>query len=542
MKIKFLISCFLAISISISSLYSQEDGQQARSKKIVILGSSMAAGWVTSYQEKYDMQNGYAYRLARYLEPEGWEVVNISIPGFDTKSTIERFESDVLPLDPGYVFIGLSMSNEGLETKDPDSVFSSYRSGILDLISLCKKNNIEPVVGLCYSNDNYTELQYQYLKRMNRLISSWEVPCVNLLGVLDDGHGHFPAGYTFDPNHPDDRGHEEMFYAFVPDMFDALTAGKDLPPSDLLNTKMLAMTKGSKHNKISYVPVDVMHSFTVFFHFRSNYASNIFSILKSKGTNTLGIGKDGSIEYKGNHKMISSEVKINDKQYYSLAFTHQFLTKETKIYLDGKMIFEGEEQLEPVLFTIGDDDSDTQLGQLLIYRGALNQDEIDMLLDGSLIQSSLEIASLMSKSDLDQNGNILTNYALSLGYAIVGDETLSYESEQMVHKIAIADSIRKNELKVEHRRVINIDPSLLDQYTGTYEVEPGDNMLVVKEDDKLYLDDHGRKAEILPEGNDQFFIHYPGDLLVIFQKDDEGNVNGLVFNINGREMPAKKIE
>ena len=32
------------------------------------------------------------------------------------------------------------------------------------------------------------------IKKMNLLINSWDVPCVNLLGTLDDGHGHFPGG------------------------------------------------------------------------------------------------------------------------------------------------------------------------------------------------------------------------------------------------------------------------------------------------------------------------------------------------------------
>ncbi len=541
MKNKVLFSILLVVSFSFQ-LLSQEISPSEKNKKIVILGSSVAAGWVTSYQEKYDMQNGYAYRLARMLKPKGWEVVNISIPGFDTKSTIERFVEDVLPLDPGYVFIGLSMSNEGLETEDPDSVFNSYRSGIKELVGLCSKNNILPVMGLCYSNDNYTEGQYAYLKKMNLLINSWDVASVNLLGVLDDGHGHFPEGYTFDPNHPDDRGHEEMFYAFVPDMFDALNAGKSLPSPELLNTEIGEMMNGSEFNQIYYVPDEVMHSFTVFFHFRSSHASTIISIQESKGKNTLSISKDGFLIYKGKKKEVSSEVMMIDREYYTLTFTHQFLTKESRIYLDGKMILTLEEQLEPVLFTFGDDSNTNELGQLLIYRGALNQEEIDMLLDGKLYQSSLEVASLLLKSDFTSGDNQLINYALSLGNAVVDNENLSQKTAEMTKKIETASSIRENELKAEHRQAIDLDPKMLDQYIGSYEIEPGDNFIVVKEDDKLFLDDHGRKAEILPEGDDQFFIQYPGDILVIFQKDDEGRINALILSINGMEMKARKLE
>jgi len=536
-----LLTIFLFVFM-LSGVSSQEGIQIDRDKKIVILGSSVASGWVSSYKEKYDMQNGYAYRLGRQLQAQGWKVVNISIPGFDTKSTIERFDAEVLPLNPGYVLIGLSMSNEGLETQNPDTVFKSYREGIKKLIQLCKVNNIQAVVGLCYSNDNYTEEQYEYLKRMNRLISSWDVPSINFLGVLDDGHGHFPEGYTFDPNHPNDRGHEEMFYAFVPDMFDALEAGKDLPQADMLNKKMIALNTPSPAGEISYIPSDVMHSFTVSFYFKSNHAGSLLSIQESETTNILSIGENGILQYMGNQYETKSEIKINTKEAHNLTFTHQYLTKDTRVYIDGKMMFRLKEQLEPVMFTIGEKDKKTDLGQLLIYRAALNQEEINMLRDGKLYGSGLEVASLLTEADFKAKSNKLTNYALSLGNAFTSDENLIQETAFLIGRIEEAQYEREHELKVEHRKAIDIDPAELDQFVGTYEIATDDNMLVVKEDDKLYLDDHGRKAEILPEGDGHFFIHYPGDILVIFQKDESGMVSGLIFSMNGREMEAKKVQ
>lgn len=230
-------------------------------KTIVVLGSSVAAGWVTSYKEKYDMQNGYAARLGRFLEPRGWIVKNISIPGFDTKNTMSRFEKEVLPLHPRVVLVGLSMANEGLTTDHPDSVFVRYRDGISHLISLCHQHSIIPVVGLCYSNNDYHENHYAYIKKMNLLIQGWDVATVNLLGAIDDGNGHFPEEFTFDPGHPDDRGHEELFFAFVPGMFDALDqtqhplpepAGKplSLSPGDQDSWEK-SCCPGSKHRERS---------------------------------------------------------------------------------------------------------------------------------------------------------------------------------------------------------------------------------------------------------------------------------------------------
>lgn len=532
MRIQQTIITFLLIFCVSTHVISQEN-ESPGNNKIVVLGSSVAAGWVTSYQEKYDMHNGYAYRLARLLEPRGWEVVNISIPGFDTKSTIQRFADDVLPLEPGYVIIGLSMSNEGLETGDPDSVSLSYETGIRKLIGLCRENNIRPVVGLCYSNDNYTEEQYSYLKKMNRKIASWEVPSINFLGVLDDGHGHFPEGYTFDPNHPDDRGHEEMFYAIVPDIFDALQADKTVFSANKAAEKMLDIRK----KEIIYVPGEVMHSFTLSFNFTYSGASVLLNIATAEGKRTVSVAKDRMLRYDGQQL----PVKVDKIKPHKFTITHQYLDGKTIVYLDDEAIYEVDEQLEPIAFTLGNTKSKLEVQKLLLYRAALNPEEIGMLNSGDLFNASLEVASLFTADDFELKDNALTNHALSLGNAVIGPADVSDQIQALKKKVLDAQQLRDNELKVEHRQAIEIDPALLDQYAGSYEVEPGDNMIVVKEGEALYLDDHGRKAEILPEGNDQFFIHYPGDILVIFQRDEEGNISGLVFSMNGRELPAKKL-
>ena len=85
-----------------------------------------------------------------------------------------------------------------------------------------------------------------------------------------------------------------------------------------------------------------------------------------------------------------------------------------------------------------------------------------------------------------------------------------------------------------------MDPEVYKLYAGKYEIAPGDFFIVEKADDKLYLEDRGNKAELLPEGNHKFFIRYPADLTVLFETDDKGSVTGLVFSMNGREMKAVK--
>jgi len=551
MKKKILAFSLLLVFFC-SHIFSQNSHDFERNKKIVILGSSVAAGWVTSYQEKYDMQNGYAYRLARLMEPNGWEVVNISIPGFDTKSTVERFDNDVLPLEPGYVLIGLSMSNEGLETADPDTVFDSYLNGIKELIRLCKTNKIEPVVGLCYSNDNYTEEQYAYLKKMNRLINSWNIPCVNFLGVLDDGYGHFPAGYTFDPNHPNDRGHEEMFYAFVPDMFDALHSGKQkrfhwLPISeDTLHwgtdPYMLSLGEKASYSEVSYIPKDVMHSFTLAFQIKVGSKGQVAEIQTMNGIHAFSVDKKGKLIYGSPAGKIATSSNIFRDRIFWIILTHQYLTGETSLYLNDELQGTIHEQLEPLCFTLGNHWSTAGYNKLFLFRAALNHEEVTMIYKDRKYHASMELAAPLPSDDDETIGRQeLANLAMSLQYAKLDPDNIQADINVLTQKVLKARNERENELKVEHRQAVEMDPSFLDQYIGTYEIEPNDNMIVVKEDDKLFLDDHGRKAEILPEGKDQFFIHYPGDILVIFNRDEEGMISGLTFSMNGREMLARRM-
>ena len=86
-----------------------------------------------------------------------------------------------------------------------------------------------PVVANCYTRNDYTPEDYGFIKEMNLLLHAWAVPTVNLLGAVDDGQGHWAAGYFDDALHPNDRGHAELAHAWVPSLFDALRAGKPLP-------------------------------------------------------------------------------------------------------------------------------------------------------------------------------------------------------------------------------------------------------------------------------------------------------------------------
>jgi len=78
----FIIPLVLLLSLSIT--FAQNTGEESN-KKIVILGSSVASGWVTSFEEKYDFRNGYAYRLERFLLTKGLQLSTKVFPEITQK-------------------------------------------------------------------------------------------------------------------------------------------------------------------------------------------------------------------------------------------------------------------------------------------------------------------------------------------------------------------------------------------------------------------------------------------------------------------------
>lgn len=288
-------------------------------KKLVIAGSSVPNGYGSygpygagSYTNDFDQKPmvnedtfglyGYAGRLRLLLtnpstptnphdSTTNWIVENVSIGGNNTPLLLARFNPDVTRqyappkvsgTEPDYVLIGLSMGNEGLVYGDPEQTFTSYKNGLLQLIQECRTRGYYPVVASVYPHGLYTFLKYQYVKRMNLLMGTWGVPVINLLGAIDDGNGRWADGTAFinrlssngtateDPAHPNVVGHEEMFLAIPPTLFDAIEAGKNTVPTfpSGAGFARLTATPGDK-SPLTFTPAHPMHSFTHSFRVRS---------------------------------------------------------------------------------------------------------------------------------------------------------------------------------------------------------------------------------------------------------------------------------
>ncbi len=203
----WLVVAAIALASATTPVSGQPVLPAAAPRRIAIFGSSVAAG--TGDELK---QEGYTGRLRALLAPAGWEVLNQSRGGDNTVTMAPRFAPPadgppnptikyLLPVNPSYVVIGLSLGNEGIANvktvAEKDSIFAQFAKGIKDFIDRSREHHIVPIVSLCYTRMDFTAVEYAYTRRMNLLINSWDVPSVNFLGAVDDGTGKWANGFWF---------------------------------------------------------------------------------------------------------------------------------------------------------------------------------------------------------------------------------------------------------------------------------------------------------------------------------------------------------
>lgn len=95
----------------------------------------------------------------------------------------------------------------------------------------------------------------------------------------------------------------------------------------------------------------------------------------------------------------------------------------------------------------------------------------------------------------------------------------------------------------KERVPIFLSPDILDSLSGCYEMKPGIPVEVRRDLNNRLLTQIGGQAflEILPETETNFFMK-DLDIQFTFQRNDRGQVTGLLIHQNGVDLPAKKIE
>src|ERR1700722_17926562 len=159
---KSLTRLLLAVVLAVAGLplvYGQKPAPPPR--RIAVFGSSVANGTGDDLG-----QEGYTGRLRALLAPRGWEVLNQSRGGDNTRTMAPRFAPEgtpdpkvryLLPVNPNYVLLGLSLGNEGILGPDSnmapdaakakkDAIFAQFESGMRGFVDASRSHHIVPII------------------------------------------------------------------------------------------------------------------------------------------------------------------------------------------------------------------------------------------------------------------------------------------------------------------------------------------------------------------------------------------------------------
>jgi len=441
-----LAATLTAVTVAAVTLLAQPAPPVLR--RIAIFGSSVASGTGDETANE-----GYAGILRDLLQPRGWEVVNRSRGGDDTAKLLSRFDPGdkpepgiryLVPARAGYVVIALSLGNEGIRDVEgsaaKDARVEQYLRGIQALIARSRAAGMIPIVTLCYTRNDFTDVEYGYTRRVNATINQWDVPSVNLLGAVDDGTGKWARGFWWDSLHPNAAGHTELATTFVPSLFDALEHGKPIPTRETA-TGFATLSPGAA---LTYSPDTTMHPFAIAARVRvtgNGPAMTISGTLLGASTSsktvtrpgqapvtsestsltpgaptaaTIGV-RNGVWAYTSSAGTVVSSSVRADSAWHHLLVSHYTARGESLFFVDGILAGRTVERYAPGRFMIGGPGQSRKMDvkDALVYRSALNGDEAAALAKGTLLQASLEIYAPLADPKLTK-GAAVANRAQSL--------------------------------------------------------------------------------------------------------------------------------
>jgi CubicO group peptidase (beta-lactamase class C family) len=103
-------------------------------------------------------------------------------------------------------------------------------------------------------------------------------------------------------------------------------------------------------------------------------------------------------------------------------------------------------------------------------------------------------------------------------------------------------AVRTDEPLPSQRESIELDPAVVEQYAGEYELAPGQSIQFTLEEGKLIAHVPGQPAYPLWAETETHFFLKELPVKFEFQKDAAGKITGMVLNQGGRELQAKKVK
>lgn len=434
-------------------------------KKIITYGSSVAYGTGATGN------NGWANRLGTDLTSRGFTVFNYSIGGNTVASLIDRFYTDITPENPDFLIIATSLSNEGITGTGKEAKYDVYKKGLQQLVRMCRQHDIIPIISNNYPNNGYTSVEYGYINQINAELDSWGVPVLNLLGAVDDLTGKFVAGSFFDFQHPNDAGHQAMYKAVPPSMFDCLMNWDEkrlVPEKGAISVGVDSSTE----KPLEAVFDGDLEGFTASFWFKNNDANASGKTLAGFGTSSSRVANSGGI---GLRYITASGGSVNfgvfpevTKNWYHVAISYNNITQKVRAYLNGVYIGEVTDPITLSRMTIaGRSDTgqaslnsvNTDFKDVAIYRARLNDAQIKELYSGNILKSSLEIFSPLSDKDT-YSGHRFLNFSPTYSYLKINSTAVTSKDKGVINSDLNASKVISESMVISTDQVSGLGSKL----------------------------------------------------------------------------------
>jgi len=116
------------------------------------------------------------------------------------------------------------------------------------------------------------------------------------------------------------------------------------------------------------------------------------------------------------------------------------------------------------------------------------------------------------------------------------------EKEEVSHAVLYQNGQELQAKKLKEEQIIEIDPAILDNYTGKYKLNANIVVTIAKESNKLFAQPTDQpKLEMLPISETDFVIKEINAKLS-FVKGENGKVNKIKLNMNGMDTEMPRIE
>lgn len=155
--------------------------------------------------------------------------------------------------------------------------------------------------------------------------------------------------------------------------------------------------------------------------------------------------------------------------------------------------------------------------------------------DGSLY-SQREGSSNLKLNALGNNEFVFEGSFSKYKFEMDGDSKVAWFKS----RIRNAKGLEVDKAPPAEKEAIALAPAIINRYVGTYELQPGFEIVITTEGDKIFAEATGQpQIEIFAENETTFFLKVVS-AQIVFSTDEQGIAEGLTLHQGGQEMVGKK--